>query len=82
MPVKWVSSAHSLASFDGKKLAVEEHGFTHFTLSITPFLVEFNEKEMNENLTAQQAKTKWLNLNDIETAALPAPVKRILLKLI
>ena len=81
-PVNRASSAYGLDDFKGKNLAVEEHGFTHFTLSITPFLVDLTEQKRSSTLMAQQSKTKWLNLSEIETAALPAPVKRILLKLI
>ena len=82
MPENRAFWGYDLSAFKGKKLAVEEHGFTHFTLSITPFLVDLTEQKRSSNLIAQQSKTKWLNLSEIETAALPAPVKRILLKLV
>ncbi len=81
-PVNRASSAYGLDGFKGKKLAIEEHGFTHFTLSITPFLVDLTSQKKSPSLMVQQSKTKWLNLSEIETAALPAPVKRILLKLV
>ena len=75
------SSGYQLNSLVGRKLAVEEHGFTHFTLSITPFVIDVSATKVEKNLVAQEANTKWLNLSDVETAALPAPIKRILLKL-
>ncbi len=81
-PVNRVPSVYGLGEFKGRKLAVEDHGFTHFTLSITPLLVDLTKQKTSVNLMAQQSKTKWLSLSEIETAALPAPVKRILLKLV
>ncbi len=80
-PYFTAASKYNLSEIKGKKLVVEEHGFTHFTLSITPYLVDVS-KQKNTLLRVEQSKTKWLNLSEIEDAALPAPVKRILLKLV
>jgi A/G-specific adenine glycosylase len=53
------------------------HGFTHFTLDITPVLLKV------ETLLPQvaEAGAMWVDLNDIADAALPAPVKKLLLAL-
>jgi len=57
------------------RLATIEHGFTHFRLSIVPQpcrVVRCDERVL-------EAGFVWLPLADVTTAALPAPVKRLLL---
>jgi len=55
------------------ELAVVEHGFTHYSLSI--FRVTAKQPR------AMEAGLVWRDLVDIGKAALPAPVKKILLSL-
>ena len=54
-----------------------EHGFTHYTLTIQPIKVAITK----QTLQVSEPGSMWLNLDDIESAALPAPVKKILLAL-
>jgi A/G-specific adenine glycosylase len=51
-----------------------DHSFTHFKLTIRPLRVEAKKLRTR----AQTPGVIWLNLADIETAALPKPVKTIL----
>lgn len=51
------------------------HGFTHFKLTITP--IEVQVKNATEKTTA----TIWLPVADAVSAALPAPVRKIILSI-
>jgi A/G-specific adenine glycosylase len=53
------------------------HGFTHFSLTIQPCRVRVNRVEPR----ASEPGMIWLPLADVGSAAVPAPVKRILAKL-
>ena len=67
----------SAAIRDAQKMPVIEHGFTHFRLDILPILCSvrrrFPEREGTERL--------WLDIADAVGAAVPAPVKKLLLSL-
>ncbi|MDR2240569.1 MAG: A/G-specific adenine glycosylase [Zoogloeaceae bacterium] len=52
-------------------LPVVRHAFTHFRLDITPLLCDLNAGE-----TAPEGV--WLSLKQLDTAPLPAPVRKIL----
>jgi A/G-specific adenine glycosylase len=54
-----------------------EHGFTHFSLTIFP--VEIVPTKIS--LRAMEPGVIWLSLEDALTAAIPAPVKRIVISL-
>ncbi|MEN9868072.1 MAG: A/G-specific adenine glycosylase [Pseudomonadota bacterium] len=56
-------------------LPTVSHGFTHFKLEIQPYLIQMGQRQS----FAGQIECQWLNLADIEGAALPAPVKKLLL---
>jgi A/G-specific adenine glycosylase len=56
------------------RLAPMRHAFTHFTLEIQPVLVDVDAKAP----TAAEPGSVWLPLETAATAALPAPVKRLL----
>lgn len=60
-----------------KKLATVDHGFTHFSLSIFPVEIQVVSKQPR----AMEPGLIWLDLVELENVALPAPVKKILLKL-
>jgi A/G-specific adenine glycosylase len=60
-----------------KKMLPVEHGFTHYSLTIYPLEIAVAKIEARAN----EVGTMWLNLDDVATAALPAPVKKILLGL-
>jgi len=49
-----------------------EHAFTHFTLQITPWRVHARKSDF------LPAHGVWLSLADVEGAALPSPVKKLL----
>jgi A/G-specific adenine glycosylase len=53
-----------------KRLAPIDHGFTHFRLRIQPLLCEAD--------CAQTPGGLWIDLEDASSAALPAPVKKLL----
>lgn len=52
------------------------HGFTHYSLTIFPLRVAVSKREPR----AMEPGLMWLNLEDAKDAALPAPVKKILLR--
>ncbi len=53
------------------------HGFTHYKLHIQPVCLYLKKR----HTLAAQAEFVWLGLPDIANAALPAPVKKLLLNL-
>jgi A/G-specific adenine glycosylase len=55
-------------------LAPIRHGFTHFRLDIAPLLVQVRCLRPR----AESPGREWLDLNDVDGAALPAPVKKLL----
>jgi A/G-specific adenine glycosylase len=56
-----------------RRLAVVDHGFTHFKLRIRPVLAQVARPP-----GVQEPGLLWLTLEDALGAAIPAPVKRIL----
>ena len=54
-----------------------KHRFSHFRLSIRPLCCTI---DVTAHLAAEPG-WEWLNLNDLKTAALPAPVLQLLLRL-
>jgi A/G-specific adenine glycosylase len=55
-------------------LATLEHGFTHFKLSIEPWLV----RPVRRNAHATEPGGSWLALEEALQVALPAPVRILL----
>jgi A/G-specific adenine glycosylase len=51
-----------------------EHGFTHFSLTINPRRIHVTRVEPH----AGEPGTIWLPVEEARTAAVPAPVRRIL----
>ncbi|MCZ7563002.1 MAG: A/G-specific adenine glycosylase [Burkholderiales bacterium] len=58
-------------------LAIVRHTFTHFTLEMRPVLVDVGRIDRR----AGEPGVRWLPLGEACAAALPAPVKRLLLRL-
>ena len=58
-----------------KALEPIEHGFTHFRLRIRPLVLEIGVR------ARIQTEGKWLNLDEADRAALPAPVRTLLARL-
>ena len=54
-------------------LAAFEHAFTHFTLEVVPWRAEVRRAPL-----AAERGTMWLALDDLQGAALPSPVRRLL----
>jgi A/G-specific adenine glycosylase len=53
-----------------------QHGFSHFELNIRPVLLQVDSVRQQ----AAEPGQLWLNLNDAQHAALPAPVRKLLLQ--
>jgi A/G-specific adenine glycosylase len=82
MPVGGKIPAHCAAHLGcdvEAPLALEpvRHGFTHFTLDIRPYRCEV----LRLRPRAAQPGTVWLALEEARDAAVPAPVKKLLLRL-
>lgn len=56
-------------------LPERKHSFTHFRLRFVPQLLALEKPPLH----AQQTEHAWLALSEVKSAALPAPVKRLLL---
>ena len=59
---------------EGKKLPIIEHGFTHFRLLAQPLLHRLRKR-------VESPGRFWLELAEVVHAAVPAPVRTLLLKL-
>jgi A/G-specific adenine glycosylase len=59
-----------------KPLPPFEHAFTHFTLEVTPWLIEGTRAAP----IAAEEGALWLPLADLAGAALPAPIRKLLKK--
>lgn len=66
--------AERYGALAGDSMNPFQHGFTHFTLTITPLV--FNVK--SARTCAQEPGTVWLDIPDAIRAAIPAPVRRVL----
>ena len=51
-----------------------EHAFTHFTLEVSPWRIQVR----GDWTAADGRAATWLSLSELEGAALPAPVRRLL----
>ena len=61
-----------------KVLDVIEHGFTHYRLTIQPISVNVVRRVSR----VEEPGRIWLSLEDAHDAALPAPVKKLLTRLL
>lgn len=60
-----------------KRMPPLAHGFTHFNLTIAPLMVQVRKTALKTTSTTAPA-TVWLPLDDALSAALPAPVRKII----
>ena len=58
-----------------RPLAVIEHGFTHFRLTIHPFLCRVSGRR------GESGGRLWIDMDEARSAAVPAPVRRLLERL-
>ena len=56
-----------------ERLGDVAHGFTHFSLTISPQRAQVSDLVPR----AAEAGYRWLAIDDVKAAAIPAPVKRI-----
>ena len=57
-----------------------EHSFTHFSLTLKPFLAHLTKARTTTVLPVMEPRQHWLPLAQIASAALPAPIKALLLQ--
>lgn len=74
----WVRRVITREAASVRTLAPVAHAFTHFTLSLSPVLIELAEPEGGAALASEPGPLQWLALDDLESAALPTPVRKIL----
>lgn len=67
-----------LAVAEARPLAPFEHAFTHFTLEVSPWRIRLARTAGRRPGTAQRP-SMWLPLGEVKGAALPSPVKKLLL---
>ncbi|MDY0013778.1 MAG: A/G-specific adenine glycosylase [Rhodocyclaceae bacterium] len=72
--VRWAATELGLAAHPAQALPALTHAFTHFVLEIRPELVEAREG----GIRLAEGPQSWLALAELEGAALPTPVRRIL----
>ena len=73
-PARALLSVWGLATASRQPLARFEHAFTHYTLEVTPWLIQ---PKRGSKIAANRQAT-WLPLSELPGAALPSPVRRLL----
>ena len=73
-PARALLSVWGLATASRQPLARFEHVFTHYTLEVTPWLIQ---PKRGSKIAANRQAT-WLPLSELAGAALPSPVRRLL----
>jgi A/G-specific adenine glycosylase len=71
----WSFPETELLALDGELLQKFTHTFTHFKLHIQPVLIQSAEQTITPN-------SLWIGIDDAIEAAIPTPVRKILLSLI
>ena len=71
----WCKAKFGLRINSTENLAPVKHGFTHFTLNIQPVQC----KVVGTTMALQEPRYRWIAMKDVAGAALPAPVKKLLL---
>ena len=65
---------HDCRVLETRQLPVLKHTFSHFCLNIHPFLCTVEPS----NKFAEKTGWEWLTVGDIETAAVPTPIRNLL----
>jgi len=71
-------AAHVLGAGALETLPERQHGFTHFTLAVTPHLARLADARFTGAAAHDPASRRWLPLAQVEAAALPAPIRSLL----
>lgn len=66
--------AEALGEKAPQMLATRTHGFTHFTLAVTPYLLRLPRQRPR----VQAMPGRWIKLKAVESAAVPAPIRTLL----
>ena len=74
-PVAHAAKALGIRAAGAEALPPFRHAFTHFTLAVTPWLLRAGRKAARAR---EPSGLTWLALDEVRSAALPAPVKRLL----
>jgi len=74
---QWVRARFGLAVSAPQPLTPLRHAFTHFVQELTPVLLPV-EGRAPAGIAADDGDLRWLALGERASAALPAPVRRIL----
>ena len=76
-PAEALARDWGIEAAEVEPLAPFEHAFTHFTLEVTPWRM----RARGAQRLAEGRPAAWLALSDLEGAALPSPVRRLLASL-
>ncbi len=71
-------TARALGARTLEALPERLHGFTHFTLAFTPHVARLADAPVGVPAAHDAPSRRWLPLADVETAALPAPIRTLL----
>jgi A/G-specific adenine glycosylase len=77
----WAAQALGLTTATARPLAPLTHAFTHFVLEMRPELLEVEVEPLDVarmSLVASESRHYWQPLANLDGAALPTPVRRIL----
>ncbi len=77
-PVAHAAKAMGVRAVAAEALPPFRHAFTHFTLAVTPWLLRTGHRAARAR---EPSGSTWLALGEVRSAALPAPVKRLLASL-
>ena len=73
-PAEFLAREWGLVADEARALEPFEHAFTHFTLEVAPWQVTLARGSQ----VAEGKAATWLALSEVQAAALPSPVKKLL----
>ena len=75
-----VARRYGVSVLTSRALPVLAHGFTHYKLDIQPLLLEVKKIKVPTSVTRMPG-VMWLNLEDAALAAIPTPVRKLILSI-
>ena len=75
-----VLALHNIRPAQLTALPEIEHGFTHFSLTIAPYVARVAHVARLSHAQLRSPGQHWLPLSEVANAALPAPIKKLLLR--